>query len=138
MAAQSIKAMISPKDIAALAVFLASDAAKSISGQVLPIDNDRQRGVMALGAWVGSPDGAKRNPGRRHGLLSCPRITLRRIELRLLLHYACFSEKPFGDLRSAQLTAILTKMYYQRAGGGEDGAEKNFSWKIGQFRTAEV
>ena len=34
MAAQSIKAMIDPKDIAALAVFLASDAAKSISGQV--------------------------------------------------------------------------------------------------------
>ncbi len=43
MAAQSIKAMIDPKSIAALAVFLASDAAKSISGQVLPIDNDRQR-----------------------------------------------------------------------------------------------
>jgi NAD(P)-dependent dehydrogenase (short-subunit alcohol dehydrogenase family) len=43
MAAQSIKAMIDPKDIAALAVFLASDAAKSISGQVLPIDNDGQR-----------------------------------------------------------------------------------------------
>ena len=43
MAAQSIKAMIKPADIAALAVFLASDAAKSISGQVLPIDNDRQR-----------------------------------------------------------------------------------------------
>ncbi|MGH6725404.1 MAG: SDR family oxidoreductase [Pseudolabrys sp.] len=42
-AAQSIKAMIDPKDIAQLAVFLASDAAKSISGQVLPIDNDRQR-----------------------------------------------------------------------------------------------
>ena len=42
-AAQSIKAMIRPTDIAALAVFLASDAAKSISGQVLPIDNDRQR-----------------------------------------------------------------------------------------------
>ena len=42
-AAQSIKAMIKPADIAALAVFLASDAAKSISGQVLPIDNDRQR-----------------------------------------------------------------------------------------------
>jgi NAD(P)-dependent dehydrogenase (short-subunit alcohol dehydrogenase family) len=41
MAAQSIKAMIDPKDIAALAVFLASDAAKSISGQVIPIDNDR-------------------------------------------------------------------------------------------------
>jgi NAD(P)-dependent dehydrogenase (short-subunit alcohol dehydrogenase family) len=43
MAAQSIKAMIEPADIAAFAVFLASDAAKSISGQVLPIDNDRQR-----------------------------------------------------------------------------------------------
>jgi NAD(P)-dependent dehydrogenase (short-subunit alcohol dehydrogenase family) len=43
MAEQSIKAMIDPKDIAALAVFLASDAAKSISGQVLPIDHDRQR-----------------------------------------------------------------------------------------------
>jgi len=32
-----------PEDIAALAVFLASDAAKSTGGQVLPIDNDRQR-----------------------------------------------------------------------------------------------
>jgi NAD(P)-dependent dehydrogenase (short-subunit alcohol dehydrogenase family) len=43
MANQSIQAMIDPKDIAALAVFLASDAAKAISGQVIPIDNDRQR-----------------------------------------------------------------------------------------------
>jgi NAD(P)-dependent dehydrogenase (short-subunit alcohol dehydrogenase family) len=43
MAEQSIKEMIDPKDIAQLAVFLASDAAKSISGQVMPIDNDRQR-----------------------------------------------------------------------------------------------
>jgi NAD(P)-dependent dehydrogenase (short-subunit alcohol dehydrogenase family) len=43
MAAQSIKAMIDPKDIAQLAVFLASPAAKSISGQVIPIDNDRQK-----------------------------------------------------------------------------------------------
>jgi hypothetical protein len=43
MAEQSIKEMIDPKDIAALAVFLTSDAGKSISGQVLPIDNDRQR-----------------------------------------------------------------------------------------------
>jgi NAD(P)-dependent dehydrogenase (short-subunit alcohol dehydrogenase family) len=43
MAEQSIKEMIDPKDIARLAVFLASDAAKSISGQVMPIDNDRQR-----------------------------------------------------------------------------------------------
>jgi NAD(P)-dependent dehydrogenase (short-subunit alcohol dehydrogenase family) len=32
--------VVDPKDIAALAVFLASDAGKSISGQVLPIDND--------------------------------------------------------------------------------------------------
>jgi NAD(P)-dependent dehydrogenase (short-subunit alcohol dehydrogenase family) len=43
MGEQSIKAMIDPKDIAQLAVFLASDAAKSVSGQVMPIDNDRQR-----------------------------------------------------------------------------------------------
>lgn len=42
MAAQSIKRLVDPKDIAALAVFLASDAAKSISGQMLPIDNDMQ------------------------------------------------------------------------------------------------
>ncbi len=40
---QSIDGFINPKDIAQLAVFLASDAAKSISGQVIPIDNDRQR-----------------------------------------------------------------------------------------------
>ncbi len=43
MANQSIKAMIDPWDIAQLAVFLASDAAKAISGQVIPIDNDRQK-----------------------------------------------------------------------------------------------
>ena len=43
MAEQSIKAMIDPKDIAQLAVFLASPAAKTISGQVVPIDADRQR-----------------------------------------------------------------------------------------------
>jgi NAD(P)-dependent dehydrogenase (short-subunit alcohol dehydrogenase family) len=43
MAAQSIKAMIDPQDIAQLAVFLASPAARSISGQVIPIDNDRQK-----------------------------------------------------------------------------------------------
>lgn len=42
MAAQSIKRLVDPKDIAALAVFLASDAAQSISGQMLPIDNDMQ------------------------------------------------------------------------------------------------
>lgn len=43
MAVQSLKRMVDPKDIAALAVFLASDAAKSISGQMLPIDNDMQQ-----------------------------------------------------------------------------------------------
>jgi NAD(P)-dependent dehydrogenase (short-subunit alcohol dehydrogenase family) len=42
MAVQSIKRHVEPKDIAALAIFLASDAAKSISGQMLPIDNDMQ------------------------------------------------------------------------------------------------
>ena len=40
---QSIKRLMDPDDIAALAVFLASDAAKSISGQTLPIDADMQR-----------------------------------------------------------------------------------------------
>ncbi len=43
MANQSIKALVDPRDIAALALFLASDAGKSISGQLLPIDNDMQR-----------------------------------------------------------------------------------------------
>ncbi len=43
MSIQSLKRMVDPKDIAALAVFLASDAGKSISGQMLPIDNDMQQ-----------------------------------------------------------------------------------------------
>jgi NAD(P)-dependent dehydrogenase (short-subunit alcohol dehydrogenase family) len=43
LANQSLKAFVDPRDVAALAVFLASDAAKSISGQALPIDGDRQR-----------------------------------------------------------------------------------------------
>lgn len=43
MAIQSLKRLVDPRDIAALAVFLASDAAKSISGQMLPIDNDMQQ-----------------------------------------------------------------------------------------------
>ena len=43
MANQSLKFLVDPKDIAALAVFLASDAAKSISGQIVPIDSDMQR-----------------------------------------------------------------------------------------------
>jgi NAD(P)-dependent dehydrogenase (short-subunit alcohol dehydrogenase family) len=40
---QSLKRFVDPKDIAALCVFLASDAGKSISGQVIPIDNDAQK-----------------------------------------------------------------------------------------------
>jgi NAD(P)-dependent dehydrogenase (short-subunit alcohol dehydrogenase family) len=42
MSIQSIKRFVDPKDIAALILFLTSDAGKSISGQVLPIDNDAQ------------------------------------------------------------------------------------------------
>ena len=42
MGIQSIKRFVDPKDIASLIVFLASDAGKSISGQVIPIDNDAQ------------------------------------------------------------------------------------------------
>jgi NAD(P)-dependent dehydrogenase (short-subunit alcohol dehydrogenase family) len=42
MSLQSLKRFVDPKDIAALIVFLTSDAGKSISGQVLPIDNDAQ------------------------------------------------------------------------------------------------
>jgi NAD(P)-dependent dehydrogenase (short-subunit alcohol dehydrogenase family) len=38
---QSIKRFVEPTEIAALALFLASDAGKSISGQMLPIDNDQ-------------------------------------------------------------------------------------------------
>jgi NAD(P)-dependent dehydrogenase (short-subunit alcohol dehydrogenase family) len=37
---QALKRFVDPRDIAALCVFIASDAGKSISGQVLPIDND--------------------------------------------------------------------------------------------------
>ncbi len=40
---QSLRLLVDPKDIGAFAVFLASDAAKSISGQALPIDGDLQR-----------------------------------------------------------------------------------------------
>ena len=42
VANQSIKRMVTPQDIAALAVFLASDAGRSISGQIVPIDGDSQ------------------------------------------------------------------------------------------------
>jgi NAD(P)-dependent dehydrogenase (short-subunit alcohol dehydrogenase family) len=43
LANQSLKALVDPVDIARLAVFLASDAGKSISGQVVPIDGNMQR-----------------------------------------------------------------------------------------------
>lgn len=42
MSIQSLKRFVDPRDIAAMAVFLSSDAGKSISGQMLPIDNDIQ------------------------------------------------------------------------------------------------
>jgi NAD(P)-dependent dehydrogenase (short-subunit alcohol dehydrogenase family) len=42
MSIQSLKRFVEPRDIAALILFLTSDAGKSISGQVLPIDNDAQ------------------------------------------------------------------------------------------------
>lgn len=43
MSIQSLQRFVDPRDIAAMAVFLASDAGKSISGQMLPIDNDMQQ-----------------------------------------------------------------------------------------------
>jgi NAD(P)-dependent dehydrogenase (short-subunit alcohol dehydrogenase family) len=43
MSIQSLKGFIDPKDIAALAVFIASDSAKMISGQIFPIDGDAQK-----------------------------------------------------------------------------------------------
>jgi hypothetical protein len=43
MSIQSLQRFVDPRDIAALAVFLPSDAGKSISGAMLPIDNDTQK-----------------------------------------------------------------------------------------------
>ena len=40
---QSLQRFVDPRDIATLAVFLASDAGKSISGAMLPFDNDTQK-----------------------------------------------------------------------------------------------
>lgn len=42
MANQSIKHFVNPAEIGALAVFLASDAGRSISGQMIPVDGDSQ------------------------------------------------------------------------------------------------
>jgi NAD(P)-dependent dehydrogenase (short-subunit alcohol dehydrogenase family) len=43
LANQSLKELVDPADIAQLALFLASPAGKSISGQIVPIDGDMQR-----------------------------------------------------------------------------------------------
>jgi NAD(P)-dependent dehydrogenase (short-subunit alcohol dehydrogenase family) len=43
LASMSIRQLVEPDDIAQLAVYLASDAARMISGQVIPIDGDLQR-----------------------------------------------------------------------------------------------
>ncbi len=43
LANQSLQALVDPGHIGALAVFLASEAGRSISGQVLPIDGDMHR-----------------------------------------------------------------------------------------------
>jgi NAD(P)-dependent dehydrogenase (short-subunit alcohol dehydrogenase family) len=42
LANQSVKRFVAPAEIGFLAVFLASDAARSISGQIVPIDGDSQ------------------------------------------------------------------------------------------------
>lgn len=42
LANQSVKRFVDPADIAAMALFLASKAARSISGQMIPIDGDSQ------------------------------------------------------------------------------------------------
>ena len=42
LSTRSLQRFVDPREIAALAVFLTSDAGKSISGQMLPIDNDAQ------------------------------------------------------------------------------------------------
>lgn len=42
LANQSVKRFVDPADIAAMALFLASNAARSISGQIIPIDGDSQ------------------------------------------------------------------------------------------------
>jgi NAD(P)-dependent dehydrogenase (short-subunit alcohol dehydrogenase family) len=43
MAGQSLKRFVDPRDIAQLALFLASDAGKTISGQMLCMDSDMQK-----------------------------------------------------------------------------------------------
>ena len=45
LANQSLKSFTEPGEIAALALFLASDAAKTISGQAISIDGDQHRSV---------------------------------------------------------------------------------------------
>ncbi|WP_256983038.1 SDR family oxidoreductase [Caballeronia sordidicola] len=57
---KSIRRFVEPADIGALAVFLASDAGRSISGQINPIDGDSQSVLTASRApgklrWIPLP-----------------------------------------------------------------------------------
>lgn len=70
MSNQSLPYMADPKDIAAVSVFLASDAGKAVSGQFLPIDGDMQRNCRFRGAEAGGDeDDLLSKQAARHGVL---------------------------------------------------------------------